>query len=150
VAYALRDLWTPIAAAADPQWTIYVGPPSGGEVPARYMAVAYGGGLPGAERPFAVGGRVPSELGNPGQVSAEKYAMWNACTSATGEEDAQLVFDATDAMFQQMAEAVSGNRKLGGVLGGPGVADIGLYEWQLGDGKATVFFQVLVDAGWVQ
>lgn len=155
VMVALHELWAPLMAAHDSRRVVYLGPPSGGDVPQRYTAIGYAGGEPGNERPAVVGRGRPPEMGNRGQQSSEEYDLWCAVASGTGDEgDAALmeVMGLTDAAFQVLAEAVRINRTLGGVLKGGSLADIGRFEWSFTDGGGicTVFFTVQVDAGWVE
>jgi len=142
---ALRTLFAAVLPAGFP--ALFIGPPPGGDVPDRYVCVAYGGD----DRPGVIGTARRPEYGNTGDVGSEAYGVWCAVSTASGDQDAAAQMAVTDGYFQTCVAAVRANPKLGGVLQAMGSADLGPFEWSIEDGGniATVFFQVVVDAGWV-
>lgn len=145
VVLALRDLWQPIADANDVP--LSVGVPPGGDVPDRYLAVAYGGD----DRPGIVGRAVQPTMGNPGQQAAEEFSVWCTLTASSGDQDAAALMGQVAAWFALLGAALRANRQLSGAVIQPGYADLANYEWQLEQGGqiTTVFFVVDVIQRWL-
>lgn len=112
------------------------GPPPGGDVPADYLAVAYGGD----GRPAVSGRRVI--VGH--AATPEEFGVWCTLSCAGGDQDGAALLAHADALFQSLLEVLATNRSLGGVIVPPGFADLGTFEWVIEEGGdvVTVFFSV--------
>lgn len=128
-----------VVVGALPKLNVYMGGPTGGDVPAKYAAVGYAGddraGVNGTRdrNPTGVGYR-------------EQFSIWCAASTASGDQNAARQMQDTDAIFQTMSAALAADRNLGGLLAPPGHADLGSFEWTIEQGGeiATVFFEVVV------
>lgn len=135
---ALRSIFV---AALPANFPVSVGPPPGGDVPAEYAAVAYGGD----ERSDVVGaGQIPS-LGNRTQQSQESFGIWCTIATAGGEQDGAAQLAVTDGYYQTVRAALRANPSLG-ILPSGSNASVETFEWSIEEGGsvATVFFLVTV------
>lgn len=134
-------------AAADSAVPCPIGPNPGSDIPADYVTV----GWASDDLPSIVGGFRPTTLGNPGQVSSERYSVWCSVSTSSGDELGALRVARTDTLFQAMVAALRANRNLSGAILPPGMADVGNYQWTIEAGGqiATVAFEVVVDAAMV-
>ena len=142
VVVALQDI---VTAALPAGFAVSVGQPPGGDVPAQYAAVAYGGD----DRAGIVGAGNPGRYGN--EESAEAFNVWCTISTASGDQLGAAQLGITNGLYIPVAAAIRANRQLNGAVPPPGLASLGTYEWTVDDGGqiATVFFQVEVVAPWL-
>lgn len=129
----LVELFT---AALPTNFAVSTGPPPGGDVPAEYLAVAYGGD----GRPAVSGGRAVVGHG----ATPETFGVWCSLSVASGDQDGAATMERADALFQVLLAVLATNRSLGGLITPPGYADLGQFEWVIEEGGdvCTVFFTV--------
>lgn len=139
VVRALKTLWAPVAAPLKAK--VSVGPPTG-DVPDKYLAIAYGGD----DRPGIVGNGLPVPGMNPSDARGEEYTVWCTVSTATGDQDGLKRMDATYAVYDAAMNALLNDPHLGGAVLAPGWVEAGELEWVIEDdgGIATVFFGVRV------
>lgn len=128
-----------VAAGALPAMAVYLGGPTGADVPDRYAAVGYAGD----DRAGVSGARVR----NPhSEHWAEEFVVWCAVSTASGDQDPGVQLAQTESLYQTMVAALAADRTLGGLLLGGGYVEPGGYEWTVeGGGEvATVFFEMNV------
>lgn len=141
VTAALVALWKPLVAPV----RVSVGPPVG-DLPDKYLAVAYGGD----DRPGVVGFGKPNIMANPKDARAEEFTLWCTASTASGDQSGQSRMDSTAALFALAADALGADGHLGGAVVAPGIAQLDTYEWVVEDEGtiATVFFAVKVLQEW--
>jgi len=141
---ALASIFAGVAPAGCP---VSVGPPPGGDVPASYIAVGYGGD----NTPSVVGVNEQPDMGNWGAQAKERYGVWCVVSTSSGDELGAARLAATSTIYETLVTAVRANRTLNGAIRSPAVADVGPFTWTIEEGGmvATVAFQVLLDVPWV-
>lgn len=139
VCAALYAVAQDAVASQDPPVTVYLGQPTGGDIPARYVAVAYAG-----EEDRGVSGARIRQTHS--EHWAEEFDVWCSVSTAAGDENGPQQLADTDALYSVVAAAFEADRTIGGLLVGNGRAELGAYEWTVeqGGAVATVFFTVHV------
>lgn len=127
---------------------VSIGPPPGGDIPAKYVAVAYGGD----DRAAVTGVGVDVGGYNPGEFFAENFEVWCTVSTASGDQNGAAQLAVTQGIFDQIQDAIDANPKLGGILVNESILSLGGFEWSIEDGGAvcTVFFTLLVQARWIR
>jgi hypothetical protein len=130
-------------AALDPPVTVYLGEPTGGDIPHQYVAVMYAG----PDRPAVLGSR---QRQTHSEHWAEEFDLWVSVSTASGDENGPAQMADTEALFALVVDALAADRSCGGVVPLPGLAEYGSYEWTVeqGGSVATVFFTMHVRHVW--
>jgi len=125
-----------------------IGVPPGGDVPAAYVAIAYGGD----DRAGITGSAFADDGANTGEHSAQDVSIWCTISTASGDQNALAQMDITQGIYDSLVDALNVDWRFGGLLKGESIAGIGNFEWILEDGGqvATLFFTVVVQARWLQ
>lgn len=135
----LHTLAAAAVAAVQPPVSVFLGEPTGGDIPAAYVAVAYAG-----EEVRGVAGQRVRQTSS--EHWAEEFDVWCTVSTSTGDENAPQQLADTDALYHLVANAFEADRQLGGLLLGNGRAELGSYEWTIeqGGAVASVYFTVHV------
>lgn len=126
---------------------VSIGPPPGGDVPAEYAAVAYGGD----DRPDAISTPSIPEWGNRTEQHQEDITVWCTVSVAGGDQNAFVLLSIVSDYLQAIGIELKKDPTLGDVIDAGGYANLGAHEWLIDNGGdvVTVFFQVNIHLPWV-
>lgn len=136
------------AVALPENFSLFVGQPPGGDLPAEYAAVMYGG----EDRPDATARSQPAQWGNRTDFFSEEIEIWCCISTASREQDGRAQAQVTQNYLKAVRDEVKKDPTLGGTIDAGGFATIGSHEWLIDNGGqiATVFFQVLITLNMVE
>lgn len=134
-------------STVDASVAVSLGPPPGADIPAKYVAVGYGGD----DRAGVTGTGVDDAGYNTGEFFAENIEVWCTVSTASGDQSGEAQLAVTQGIFDQLQAAIDADPKLDGLLVNESRMTAGGFEWTIDDGGAvcTVFFIVLVEARWI-
>lgn len=139
VTRAIRDVFR---AELPDKFDLYIGPPTGGDIPSEYAAVAYGG----ADRPDIVTRPEIPQWGNRTDQHAEDMDVWCCISVAMGDADGEAALEKVSTYVNTVELELKKDPSLRGTLDAGGYATVGAHDWLIDERGliGTCFFQVNV------